>query len=108
MTEFAVVIVGAGVAGCAAAVELRSMGWRVGLLYQRRQDASRIETLSPGAVDSLCKLGLEAVGQSFPEVVAWWGSDHAKRSTYCKARVVQRSKLAELLRSRAVEKGASL
>jgi flavin-dependent dehydrogenase len=105
MTDFDVVIVGAGVAGCAAAIELRSAGWRVGLLY-KRDDVTRVESLSPGAVHDLHKLSVD-MGQSISEVVAWWGSVHAKRARCPNARVVERSMLAQALRTRAVEEGAA-
>src|SRR5580704_16132268 len=104
MTDFDVVIVGAGVAGSAAAIELRSAGWRVGLLH-KRDNVTRVESLSPGAVHDLHKLSVD-MGQSISDVVAWWGSEHAKRARYPNARVVERSMLAEGLRKRAVEEGA--
>jgi len=61
----------AGVAGCAAAIELRSAGYRVGLLY-KRDDVTRVESLSPGAVHDLHRLSVD-MGRSISEVVAWWG-----------------------------------
>jgi flavin-dependent dehydrogenase len=105
MRDFDVVIVGAGVAGCAAAIELRSAGRQVGLLY-KHDDVTRVESLSPGAVHGLHKLSVD-MGQSIFEVVAWWGSDHANRARYRNARVVDRRILAEGLRARAVEEGAT-
>src|SRR5712664_2984327 len=105
MTDFDVVIAGGGVAGCAAAIELGSAGWRVGLLH-KRDNVTRVESLSPSAVQDLNKLSVD-MGQSISEVVAWWGSEHEKRATYPHARVVERSILAEALRTRAVEEGAT-
>jgi len=105
MTDFDVVIAGASLAGCAAAVELQSAGWRVGLLH-KRDNVTRVESLSPSAVNDLNRLSVD-MGQSISEVVAWWGSEYAKRATHPHARVVERSKLGEALRSRAVEGGAS-
>ena len=105
MTDFDVVIVGAGVAGCAAAIELLSVGWRVGLL-RKGTDVTRVESLSPGAVLHLNKLSID-VGQGVSEVVAWWGSDQEKRAIYPHPRMVERGKLADALRRRAVEQGAT-
>jgi flavin-dependent dehydrogenase len=104
MTDFDVVIVGAGLAGCAAAIELRSAGYRVGLLY-KRDDLTRVESLSPGAVHDLHKLSVD-MGQGISDVVAWWGSEDAQRARYPNARVVERSMLADSLRTRAVGEGA--
>ena len=105
MTDFDVIIVGTGVAGCAAAIELRSAGWRVGLLHKGDR-LTRVESLSPDAVQHLCKLFID-VGQGISEVVAWWGSADAKRAIYSHARVVERSVLAEALRTRSVAEGAT-
>src|SRR6266852_6617202 len=105
MTDLDVVIVGAGIAGCAAAIELRVAGWRVGLLH-KGDDLTRVESLSPSAVQALNKLSVD-VGQSISEVVAWWGSEHENRATYTHARVAERSVIAEALRTCAVEEGAT-
>jgi flavin-dependent dehydrogenase len=105
MTDYDVVIIGGGVAGSAAAIELRFAGWRVGLLH-KGENLTRVESLSPGAVQSLNKLSID-VGQGISEVVAWWGSEHEKRATYPHARVVERGVLADTLRTRAVEQGAT-
>jgi flavin-dependent dehydrogenase len=105
MTDFDVVIAGAGVAGCAAAIELRSVGCRVGLLH-KSDSLTRVESLSPKAVQYLNKLSIN-VGQSISEVIAWWGSEREERAIYRHARIVERSMLAEALRTRALEKGAT-
>ena len=105
MTDFDVVIAGAGVAGYAAAIELRSVGWRVGLL-KKSDSLTRVESLSPNAVQYLNKVSIK-VGQSISEVVAWWGSEREQRAAYHHARVVERSILAGALRTRALEEGAT-
>jgi flavin-dependent dehydrogenase len=105
VTDFDAVIVGAGVAGCAAAVELLSVGWRVGLL-RKGTHTTRVESLSPGAVLHLNKLSID-VGQAVSEVVAWWGSEQEKRVIYPHSRMVERGRLADALRRRALERGAT-
>jgi flavin-dependent dehydrogenase len=105
MTDYDVVIIGGGVAGSAATIELRLAGWRVGL-FHKSDNLTRVESLSPAAVQSLTKLSID-VGQGISEVVAWWGSEHEKRTPYPHARVVERRVLADTLRTRAVQQGAT-
>ena len=104
--EFDALVVGGGVAGCAAAMELLSMGWRVGILY--RQDAvSGMESLPPEVASSLAALSIP-VGSEFPEVVAWWGSERESRSIQPGGRIVERGALAGALRAHAVHRGATI
>lgn len=104
MTEFDAVIIGGGVAGCATAIELLSIGWSVGLIHQPDR-WSAIQSISPAAARYLGRLSIQ-VGADLSEVVAWWGSDQEARATQLGARVVQRSILADSLRARAIEYGA--
>jgi len=104
VTEFDVLIVGAGIAGCATALELRSRGWRVGVLHQP-QHACSFESLSPGAVRVLREWSIDA-GCDISDVVAWWGSDQEKHAAHPGARVAQRNILADSLRKRTIEQGA--
>src|SRR5207237_9167365 len=101
---FDALIVGAGIAGCATALELLSAGWHVGLLHQR-EDVSGIESLSPDAIHNLRKLSID-LGSEFAEVVAWWGSDQKTQAVHSNSRVVQRTMLADRLRLCAIERGA--
>jgi flavin-dependent dehydrogenase len=103
--EFDVLVVGAGVAGCAAAIELLSMGWRVGILYQH-DAVSGMESLPPEVAGSLAALSIP-VGSEFPEMVAWWGSEQESRAIRQGGRIVERSALAGALRTHAVQSGAT-
>lgn len=104
MTDFDAVVVGGGVAGCATALELLSVGWRVGLLYQR-EHVPAIESISPAAAHYLERLSIQ-VGAELSEVVAWWGSDRETHAIQHGARIVERSILADVLRRGAIECGA--
>ncbi len=104
MTDFDAVIVGAGIAGCAGAVELLLQGRRVGIVHQR-EDTSCIESLSPDAVYNLRRLAVD-LGSEFATVIAWWGSDREMQATAPGAHVVQRTALAGCLRLAAAERGA--
>ena len=97
---------GAGVAGCAAALELLSDGFRIAILH-RHDDVPGIETLAPSAVTDLRRLSIQ-IGCVLPEIVAWWGSDSESRTNQHVGRIVQRIKLAETLRARALELGATV
>src|ERR1035441_514930 len=101
MTDFDALVVGGGVAGCATALELLSVGWRVGLLHQP-EHVPAIESISPAAARYLERLSIQ-VGRDFSEVVAWWGSDRETRAIQPGARIVERSILADSLRRRAIE-----
>jgi flavin-dependent dehydrogenase len=99
MSAFDVIVVGAGVAGAAAALQFLSTGWRVALI-SRGEDAAGIETLSPAAVEGLDRLNI-GVGQPLDEIVAWWGSDCESKLDVGGARIVDRLRLAEALRNKA-------
>ena len=59
--EFELIIVGAGIVGCAAAKAFGSDGRKVLLLERDLSEPDRIvgELLQPGGIDSLKSLGLE-------------------------------------------------
>jgi flavin-dependent dehydrogenase len=103
MIDFDVLVVGAGVAGCAAALELQSSGWHVGVLH-RRSDVLAIESLAPGVVRELDKLSVN-VGSAISEVVGWWGSARPVHAIHSGARIVEREALGDALRVRAVADG---
>src|SRR6266481_940368 len=103
MKQFDAIIVGAGVAGCATALELRKFGCNVGLLGNLHCIRG-VESLSPGAVRSLARLS-GAVGRDVSEIVAWWGSEDTTTAMYSSARVAERSELANSLRTHAAECG---
>jgi 2-polyprenyl-6-methoxyphenol hydroxylase-like FAD-dependent oxidoreductase len=69
MTDFDAVVVGGGVAGCATALEFLSVGWRVGLLYQR-EHVPAIESISPAAAHYLERLSIQV---GFEQGSGWWG-----------------------------------
>jgi choline dehydrogenase-like flavoprotein len=104
MIAFDALVIGGGVAGCAAALELLSDGWRIGILH-RRDDVTGIESLAPSAVHDMSRHSIQ-VGHVLPEIVAWWGSDRETRAAQSGARIVQRTLLANALRGRALERGA--
>jgi 2-polyprenyl-6-methoxyphenol hydroxylase-like FAD-dependent oxidoreductase len=104
MRDFDAVVVGAGVAGCAATLELLSAGWCVGLLHQH-QGVSAIESLSPAAVSGLKRLAISPAFE-LPDIVAWWGSDREVRLTEPGACLIERGALAESMRMAAVGHGA--
>lgn len=104
MTEYDALVVGAGVAGSATALELLSAGWRVGILHQHDK-VSAIESLSPSAARSLQRLSIQT-GSALTEIIAWWGSEREARAIQSDARIVLRSALADAVRGRAIERGA--
>lgn len=104
--EFDALVVGAGVAGCATALELLSTGWRVGILH-RHDNVSGMESLPPEVASSLGALSIR-VGSEFSEVVAWWGSERESRAIQPGGRIVERSALAGALRFRAIQRGATV
>ena len=106
MSKLDAVVVGAGVAGSSAAVELLSAGCRVALLHQP-DHISAIESISPAAVRCFEKLSI-STGCVLPEIIAWWGSEREARAAQTQARIVQRRGLADLMRMRAMEAGATV
>lgn len=62
VTDTDVVVIGAGVAGCAAAIALRQTGWRVALLESAAGAHARFcgEFISGEAFESLARLGVSA------------------------------------------------
>jgi flavin-dependent dehydrogenase len=99
-------VVGAGVAGCATALELLSAGWRVGILH-RHDNVSGTESLGPEVASRLGALSL-GVGFPFPEVVAWWGSEQESRAVQPGGHIVERNALAGSLRAHAVRRGGTV
>ncbi len=104
MAEFDALVVGAGISGCATAIELMRAGWRVGMLHCLDR-VSAVESLSPMAMRRLEALTIETAS-FLTEIVAWWGSDREVRAHHAGARTVQRTAVADALRSRAAEAGA--
>src|SRR5580700_1418808 len=104
MMNFDVVVVGAGVAGCASALEFLSAGLRVAVL-EREGEASWYESVSPEATRALSLLGVENDCDSV-EVMAWWGSREPMHARYPGAQVTERAALAAALRKCAEERGA--
>ncbi len=120
MTTTDVLIVGAGPAGCAAALAARQAGLRVVMLEARNSlPPTPGETLPPGAEAIFRQLGvLERVeAQGFPRhrgiVVAWDGPPslqlygHDERGPWLGWQA-ERTKLNDLLQSAAVASGARL
>jgi len=106
MTRFDALVVGAGVAGCATALELLLARWHVGIL-RWHEDVPGIESLSPQVGHQLDALSIHA-GSVCSELVAWWGSERPARTIYSGARIVERQALAQALRVRAIENGAAV
>lgn len=100
MTEFEVIIVGGGIAGCVTAIHLRQTGVRVGLILRQHEELRGYESLAPSAVLDLNALGIEE-GDPLPTVIAWWGSDTPKQTQHKGARVIQRAVLCEVLQKQA-------
>lgn len=100
------VIVGAGIAGCATALELRRAGWRVAVL-ERRDPALGMESVPRQVAEQLTALGVE-VGSPCPAITAWWKSERANAVLTPGARIIDRSVLAAQLRERCMAAGAVL
>jgi 2-polyprenyl-6-methoxyphenol hydroxylase-like FAD-dependent oxidoreductase len=81
-----VVVVGYGIAGCAAAIALARSGVSVGLVRQAASTEVDIpETLAPMAMPLLMQLGLDVdrVDQTFPRIVSHlsrWGRGRMQRN----------------------------
>lgn len=99
-----IAIVGAGVAGSAAAIELLAQGFTVVLLHR--------EDLRPGleslSIAAGCALERYGIGLSTPidTVHARWGSSQLRSARYGGARIVERRALARELRELARKRGA--
>jgi flavin-dependent dehydrogenase len=104
--HFDAVIVGAGVAGCAAAHYLIAAGWQVALLH-RGDDVLGTESLPPAVARKLDEFSIRT-GTEFNEVIAWWGSDAPALMAWPGGRIVQRAALAQEFRGRILETGARL
>ena len=108
MTEsdaiFDAIVVGAGVAGAAAAIHLRSLGWRVAMLDRHEILPHRYESISAFAVQELTSLSID-IGYPISTLSAWWGADRERRVYHPQARIVERSLLIAALRARANERG---
>lgn len=100
------VVIGAGVAGCAAALELFSSGRRVAVLH-REDETPGHESLSPEAARRLDTLSVSG-GSPFSEVIAWWGSDAPSRMSCQGARIIQRASMAREFRLKLIGEGISL
>jgi flavin-dependent dehydrogenase len=101
-----VLVVGAGVAGCAAARELIERGTSVILLH------GCADTWGTEAVSNQCCKYLPekllSIGSQITEIVAWWGSRARVSISAEGARIVQREVLARDFRSHVSELGCRL
>jgi flavin-dependent dehydrogenase len=104
--NFDAVIVGAGIAGCAAAHHLVAAGRKVALLH-RGSDIPGTESVPPTVARTLHEFAVHC-GSAFSEVIAWWGADAPALMTCLGGRIVQRAAIAQQLRERVVETGARL
>jgi flavin-dependent dehydrogenase len=113
------VVVGAGPAGCAAAIQLCQAGWRVVVIGRPPAGADRAgESLSPGAPALLERLGLRArfLGDGHLPCHAnasAWGSPELTWHDFLNdprgsGFHIDRARFEALLRRRAVESGARL
>lgn len=104
--NFDAVIVGAGIAGCAAAHHLAAAGWEVALLH-RGSDIPGTESVPPTVARTLHEFALHC-GSAFSEMIAWWGADASALMTCLGGRIVQRAAIAQQFRERVVETGVRL
>jgi flavin-dependent dehydrogenase len=103
MTDFDIIVVGAGVAGSATAIEAAARGYRVALLH-RPEARIAWESLPPWASRELSRLSIDP-GTAIERVVAWWDSEGERVAHYPDACVLERSELARSLRERAQAEG---
>jgi flavin-dependent dehydrogenase len=101
-----VVVVGAGIAGCAVTFDLVANGYSVAVVH-RADLADAIESLSPYASHELGRLGIPT-GTPVREIFAWWGKDECSVAHYPGACVQSRSRLAARLRAAVAAAGAEL
>jgi flavin-dependent dehydrogenase len=99
-----VAVLGAGVAGSAAALELLAQGCTVALLH-RYDPVARFESLSIAASSALERYGIEP-GTPIDTVHASWGSSEVRSARHPGARVAERQALAGMLRDLAASRGA--
>ena len=113
------VVVGAGPAGCTAAILLAEAGWRVVVFGRPPADGNRIgESLSPGAPALLERLGLRARFLDDGHLLchanasAWGGPELTWHDFLSDPRGpgfhIDRARFEALLRARAAEAGARL
>ena len=106
MTNFDVIIVGAGVAGSATAIEAASRVHRVALLHYPKSRTSW-ESLPPWGWRELRRLSID-LGTGFERVMAWWDSEREQVAHYPNACVLDGSELARRLRQRAETAGVAI
>jgi FAD binding domain len=106
MTDFDIIVVGAGVAGSATAIEAATRGYRVALLHQPQARTSW-ESLPPWGSRELSRLSIDS-GTAIERVVAWWDSEREQVARYPNACVLEASELAQRLRERAQAAGAEV
>ena len=93
MTDFDVIVVGAGIAGCATAIEAATRGHRVALLHRPKPRVSW-ESLAPWGSRELRRLSID-LGTKFEHVVAWWNSERKQIARYPDACVLEVAELAD-------------
>jgi len=103
MSDFDVVVAGAGVAGTATALQIHTLGLRVAVLG-RPDIPAGYESLAPAAVHMLTSMSIGGC-VPLPEIVAWWGDTGEHHVHLPDARVVEKKLLVESLRERAAEVG---
>jgi flavin-dependent dehydrogenase len=106
MTDFDVIVVGAGVAGSATAIEAAARGYHVALLHHPKTRASW-ESLPPWGSRELSRLSID-LGTAIERVVAWWDSEREQVAHYPDACVLEGSELARRLRERAQTAGVAV